>query len=151
MRTPATRRPISAGQCDRFWRHDQDSRPGPGHRGDLAGTVPPATDAVKSGQIEEHSGRVVDLVHYLTHISTMKRINIHDAKTHLSRYLEHVERGESFLVCRRNAPVAELRPVRRERTKARPVGLAKGTFRVPATFFKPLPRELLEAFDGKGR
>jgi antitoxin (DNA-binding transcriptional repressor) of toxin-antitoxin stability system len=81
----------------------------------------------------------------------MKRINIHDAKTHLSRYLEDVERGETFLVCRRNAPVAELRPVRRERTKPRPVGLGKGTLRVPAVFFKPLPRDLLDAFEGKGR
>ncbi len=81
----------------------------------------------------------------------MKRINIHDAKTHLSRYLEHVERGETFLVCRRNAPIAELRPVRRERTKARPIGLARGTLRVPRTFFKPLPGDLLDAFEGKGR
>ena len=80
----------------------------------------------------------------------MKRINIHDAKTHLSRYLEAVERGETFLICRRNAPVAELRPVRCERTKPRPVGLAQGTLRVPAAFFKPLPRDLLDAFDGKG-
>jgi len=81
----------------------------------------------------------------------MKRINVHEAKTHLSKYLEHVERGESFLVCRRNAPVAELRPVRRERTKARPMGLAKGRLRVPPAFFKPLPRDLLDAFEGKGR
>src|SRR5438128_12197317 len=81
----------------------------------------------------------------------MKRINVHEAKTHLSRYLEHVERGESFLVCRRNAPVAELRPVRRERTKARPMGLAKGRLRIPPAFFKPLPRDLLDAFEGKGR
>ena len=63
----------------------------------------------------------------------------------------HVERGESFLVCRRNAPVAELRPVRRERTKARPMGLAKGRLRIPPAFFKPLPRDLLDAFEGKGR
>ena len=81
----------------------------------------------------------------------MKRINVHDAKTHLSKYLKRVERGESFLLCRRNAPIAEIRPVRRERTTSRPMGLAKGKFRVPPSFFKPLPRDLLHALEGKGR
>ena len=81
----------------------------------------------------------------------MKRVNVHEVKAHLSKYLEDVERGETFLVCRRNAPVAELRPVRRERTTDRPTGLAKGKLRVPPSFFKPLPAVLLDAFEGKRR
>ena len=79
----------------------------------------------------------------------MKRINIHDAKTHLSRYLERVERGQVFLVCRRNEPIAELRPVKRERTRPRPTGLAKERLRIPPSFFEPLPEEILAAFEGK--
>ncbi len=81
----------------------------------------------------------------------MKRINVHEVKAHFSKCLEDVERGETFLVCRRNAPVAELRPMRRERTKVRPTGLAKGKLRLPRSFFKPLPADLLDAFEGKGR
>jgi len=79
----------------------------------------------------------------------MKRINIHDAKTHLSRYLERVERGQVFLVCRRNEPIAELRPVKRERTRPRPTGLARERLRIPPSFFEPLPEDILAAFEGK--
>jgi antitoxin (DNA-binding transcriptional repressor) of toxin-antitoxin stability system len=80
----------------------------------------------------------------------MKRINVYEAKTHLSRYLERVERGQTFLVCRRNEPIAELRPVKRERSKPRPTGLAKGRLRIPPSFFEPLPEDLLTALEGKG-
>ena len=41
----------------------------------------------------------------------MIRINIAEAKTHLSRYLISVEDGETILLCRRNMPVAEIRPL----------------------------------------
>jgi prevent-host-death family protein len=92
---------------------------------------------------------VFDPFFFLVHYVTMKRINVHEAKTHLSRYLERVERGQAFLVCRRNEPIAELRPVKRERATARPLGLAKGRLRVPPSFFKSLPEDLLAAFEGK--
>jgi prevent-host-death family protein len=78
----------------------------------------------------------------------MTRINVHDAKTHLSRYLDRVERGESFLLCKRNVPVAEIRPIAKPATGRRPIGLAKGTFEVPDEFFEPLPNALLDRFEG---
>jgi prevent-host-death family protein len=77
------------------------------------------------------------------------RINIHDAKTHLSRYVERVERGESFLLCKRNVPIAEIRPIPKPATGRRPIGLAKGTFEVSDEFFEPLPEELLDLFEGR--
>lgn len=79
----------------------------------------------------------------------MTKVNVHDAKTHLSRYLERVERGETIVLCRRNVPVAELRPLPPERQKPRPVGLAKGRIEVPASFFEPLPDELVDSFEGR--
>ena len=39
----------------------------------------------------------------------MIRVNIHEAKTHLSRYVERLLGGEVIQLCRRNIPVAELR------------------------------------------
>lgn len=42
---------------------------------------------------------------------TMIRINIAEAKSRLSNYLERVERGETIILCRRNVPIAEIRPV----------------------------------------
>ena len=79
----------------------------------------------------------------------MIRLNINQAKTHLSAYLARVERGETIVLCRRNQPVAELRPLRRRRARKRPIGLAVGEFKVPKRFFEPLPADLESAFAGE--
>ena len=74
---------------------------------------------------------------------------MHEAKTHLSRYLPLLARGERILLCKRNKPIAEIRPIKEPRKKPRPIGLAKGQFSVPDVFFEPLPEEELDAFEGK--
>ena len=79
----------------------------------------------------------------------MIRINVHEAKTHLSRYLESVEKGETILLCRRNLPIAEIRPLAKQGHKPRVIGLAKGLFSVPASFFEDLPEEAIAAFHGE--
>jgi prevent-host-death family protein len=79
----------------------------------------------------------------------MKKINVHEAKTHLSRYLEEVERGETVVICRRNVPIAELRRlVDAGSGRRRPIGKGKTVFSVPDSFFEPLPEELVESFEG---
>jgi prevent-host-death family protein len=80
----------------------------------------------------------------------MLRVNVHDAKTHLSRYLERVARGEVIVLCKRNVPMAEIRPLSPARSEPRPIGLAKGRFSVPPEFFEPLPGELVDASEGRG-
>lgn len=80
----------------------------------------------------------------------MFRVNIHEAKTHLSRYLTRVEEGETIVLCRRNVPVAEIRPLTRGSREVAEPGRWKGRIRVPDSFFEPLPDELLEAFEGRG-
>ena len=79
----------------------------------------------------------------------MIKININEAKTHLSRYLKRVAKGEHIILCVRNEPVAEIRPLPAREKKPRPIGLARGTFTVPASFFEPLPDDLVEAFEGR--
>ncbi len=79
----------------------------------------------------------------------MIRLNIHEAKTHLSRYLQRLERGETILLCKRNKPIAEIRPLAAERRTKRPIGLYKGQVEVPDTFFEPLPPEILGYFTGE--
>ncbi len=81
----------------------------------------------------------------------MIRLNIHEAKTHLSRYLGRLARGETILLCKRNIPIAEIRPLPAHRKAKRPLGLAKGKFKVPPEFFEPLPPDLVDAFQGKDR
>ncbi|MFO7599005.1 MAG: type II toxin-antitoxin system Phd/YefM family antitoxin [Candidatus Desulfacyla sp.] len=79
----------------------------------------------------------------------MKKINIHEAKTHHSSYLEDLANGEIIILCKRNIPVAEIRGISsREGKQQRPTGLAKGEFAVPEAFFDPLPEDMVAAFDG---
>jgi len=79
----------------------------------------------------------------------MIRLNIHDAKTHLSKYLDRLESGETIVLCKRNEPIAEIRALPRTRRTKRPIGLAKGHFKISKKFFNPLPDEILNAFEGK--
>ncbi len=78
----------------------------------------------------------------------MVRLNIHEAKTDLSRYLNRLSRGEKILLCKRNTPIAEIRPLPARRTAPRPIGLDKGKFVVPKKFFEPMPDNWLKAFYG---
>jgi prevent-host-death family protein len=78
----------------------------------------------------------------------MKKVNIYEAKAHLSALIDRVAEGETVLICRRNVPAAELRPVPKPRRTRRPLGLLVG-FTVPPSFFEALPDDLLSAFEGR--
>ena len=78
----------------------------------------------------------------------MIRLNIHEAKTHLSRYLDELAKGEIIILCKRNIPIAEIRPIHPQRKDQRPLGLARGEFKVTPAFFEPLPDDMLAAFNG---
>ena len=80
-------------------------------------------------------------------MTTVIRVNIGEAKTHLSRYLARVRAGETVVVCRRNEPIAEIRPLAQQSSEPRPFGLSRGRFSVPASFFDPLPDAVLDGFD----
>jgi len=80
----------------------------------------------------------------------MIKLNIHEAKTHLSKYLARLKPGEIILLCKRNKPIAEIRALPAEKNKPRPFGLGKGTVQIPPEFFEPLPDDLLDAFEGRG-
>jgi antitoxin (DNA-binding transcriptional repressor) of toxin-antitoxin stability system len=78
----------------------------------------------------------------------MIRLNVHEAKTHLSRYLNRLSEGEAILLCKRNTPIGEIRPLPSPRKMKRPLELAKGSFKVLREFFKPLPASLVKALQG---
>ena len=77
----------------------------------------------------------------------MIRINVHEAKTHLSKYLVRLERGETIVLCKRNVPIAEIRPLPHPSEEPRPIGLGAGRFVVSPEFFEPLPDEILADFE----
>ena len=85
---------------------------------------------------------------------TMVQVNIHEAKTHLSRYIERVENGEVVVICRHNKPVAEIRAIAQDdvapvvaRPLARKDGLLKGRVSWTPGAFAPMNEEELAAFD----
>ncbi len=78
----------------------------------------------------------------------MNRINIHEAKTHLSKYLRLLDEGETIVICRRNVPIAEIRPIANPSKNKRAIGLARGEFTVPREFFEPLPDDIVAGFEG---
>jgi prevent-host-death family protein len=78
----------------------------------------------------------------------MKKVNLYEAKAHLSALVDRVAEGETVLICRRNVPAAELRPVPKARRTRRPIGLVPG-FAVPPSFFEPLPEDVVATFEGR--
>lgn len=78
---------------------------------------------------------------------TMKEtmININEAKAHLSAYARRVKKGERFILCDRNKPFAEIRPLALTPGGRRPFGLARGKLRFRGNVNKPDP-ELEELF-----
>ena len=79
----------------------------------------------------------------------MIKLNIHEAKTHLSRFLTKLKKGESIVICKRNEPIAEIRPIPAPRNRKRPLGLAKGQLTLTPEFFEPLPADMIQAFHGQ--
>ena len=71
-------------------------------------------------------------------------INIHQAKTHLSKLLERVAAGETITIARAGVPIARLVAI--EPSGGRPLGLDQGRYEVPEDFDAPLPRGVLKAF-----
>lgn len=69
-------------------------------------------------------------------------VNVHEAKTHLSRLLDRAQQGEEIILSKAGKPYARLVPY--EEHAVRKPGLAKG--RVTELFFEPLPDEELESW-----
>ena len=77
----------------------------------------------------------------------MATVNIHAAKTHLSRLVERAAGGEEIIIARAGKPVARLAPlivVRRRRS-----GLLKGRIRIHRNFDAPLPARAVKQFEAR--
>ena len=74
----------------------------------------------------------------------MAEVNVHEAKTHLSRLLLRVAGGEEIVIAKAGKPVAKLVPV--ESKPQRLIGQDDGLFDIPDDFDAPLPDEVLALF-----
>ncbi len=73
-------------------------------------------------------------------------VNIHEAKTHLSKLLERVAAGEEVIIAKNGKPVARLVPISRS---PRVPGRAKGLIRILEDFDAPLPDSVARSFRGE--
>ena len=74
-----------------------------------------------------------------------KPVNIHEAKTHFSKLLKRVLKGEEVIIARAGQPIARLSPLPPKRGKRVP-GSAKGLITIADDFDAPLP-DLERAFE----
>lgn len=81
----------------------------------------------------------------------MASVNVHEAKTHLSRLLERVERGETVVIARAGRPVARLVPLEDPAAVAsRRLGFLRDRVHVPDDFDRMGEDEIADAFEGPG-
>ena len=73
-------------------------------------------------------------------------MNVHEAKTHLSRLLRRVAAGEEIVIARAGRPLAKLVPIAPSGTRT--FGTDSGRFEVPDDFDEPLPDAVLDTFRG---
>lgn len=75
----------------------------------------------------------------------MQTVNIHEAKTHLSRLVEEAAAGEEIIIAKAGRPVARLVPL--SVVPKRQLGIFKGQLNVPDDFDAPLPDDALALFE----
>lgn len=77
----------------------------------------------------------------------MSTVNMHEAKTHLSKLVESAINGEETIIARSGKPVAKIVPIFSGKTKRR-IGLLKGKIKIASDFDAPLPDDVLDSFEG---
>ena len=80
----------------------------------------------------------------------MTTVNIHAAKTHLSRLVEKAAAGEEIIIAKAGTPRAKLVPLTAGTgRKKRHLGLLVGRLSIPEDFDEPLPSSILDEFEGE--
>jgi prevent-host-death family protein len=80
----------------------------------------------------------------------MRTINIHEAKTHLSRLVEEAARGEPFIIAKAGRPVAKVTAIDAPATEAKKrIGFLAGKIKVPDDFDRMCEDEIVALFEGK--
>lgn len=76
----------------------------------------------------------------------MRTVNMHEAKTHFSKLVDSVMKGNEVVIAMAGRPVAKLTPIEKK-PKRRP-GALKGKIRIAKDFDAPLPEDILSYFEG---
>jgi len=77
----------------------------------------------------------------------MQTVNIHEAKTQFSRFVDQAEAGEEIVIARAGKPVARLVALETLTPKPRKLGLGKQKFTFPEQFDRLNSSEMVEMFE----
>ena len=77
----------------------------------------------------------------------MIKLNIHEVKGQLSKYIEMVGAGETIVVCKRNIPVAEIRPIEKKQKRTPILGSAAGMGKILKSFREPMSQADLRLWE----
>lgn len=79
----------------------------------------------------------------------MRTVNIHEAKTHLSKLIEDTQKGESFVIAKSGKPVARISPISAPEGAAKKrLGFMAGQIQVPDDFDQMGQDTITALFDG---
>jgi prevent-host-death family protein len=84
----------------------------------------------------------------MRHVAMADIINIHEAKTHLSRIVDEVAAGSEVIIAKAGKPMARLMPLSGV-PRAKKLGLLKGKIKVPDDFNAALSEDVIADFEGR--
>lgn len=80
----------------------------------------------------------------------MQTVNIHEAKTHLSRLVEEASQGKSFIIAKAGKPLVKVSPLSKEEQKGvQKLGFMAGEILIPDDFDSMGEKEIIKLFEGK--
>ena len=85
--------------------------------------------------------------------AVMKQVNMHEAKTHLSRLVDEAAAGQPFVICKAGKPMVRVTPLTQSgetATVPSRLGMLRGQFSVPEDFDRMGQEEIADLFEGIG-
>lgn len=79
-----------------------------------------------------------------------KQVNIHEAKTHLSRLVDQAAKGEAFIIAKAGKPMVKVVPIGPAAARPiQPIGFLEGQMKVPDDFDTMFQAEIIRMFEGE--
>lgn len=79
----------------------------------------------------------------------MRTVNIHEAKTQLSRLVDQAAKGEPFIIAKAGKPLVKVVPLDASAKKGSRLGFMKGQIKVPDDFDTMFQDEIIREFEGE--
>jgi len=112
----------------------------------MAERQPAAVEAVATAETTDESTKLVEMAG-----PRMRQVNMHEAKTHLSRLVEEAAAGQAFVICKAGKPMVRVTPLDDAGSQPQPrrLGLLRGHCQVPDDFDQLGAADIADLFEGR--